>query len=166
MGRPLYDQTSEILITADGGCSNSSRPADIAGWKVELQKLADEINRTIHVCHFPPGTSKWNKIKHKMFCFITKNWRGKPILSRQTVVQLIANTTTKAGLKIEAVIDENNYETGIKVADPELEKVKLTNTINLSHTAHRNRLPSQKVPCQPVCRLSITIVSTRPNHFG
>jgi len=122
MGRPLYQDTSEILISADGGGSNSSRSRL---WKVELQQLANEINKTIHVCHFPPGTSKWNKIEHKMFCFITENWRGKPLISRQAVVQLIGNTTTNTGLTIKAVLDENIYETGIKISDRQLEKVNL-----------------------------------------
>lgn len=123
MGQPIYEQSSEILITADGGGSNSSRSRL---WKVELQKLANEINKTIHVSHFPPGTSKWNKIEHKMFCFITENWRGKPLISRQTVVQLIGNTTTKTGLTINAVLDENEYKTGVKVSDETLQKVNLT----------------------------------------
>ncbi len=123
MGQPLYGHTAEILITADGGGSNSSRSRL---WKVELQRLANEINKIIHVSHFPPGTSKWNKIEHKMFCFITKNWRGKPLISRQTVVQLIANTTTKTGLTIEAVLDQSEYKTGIKVSDDLLAKVNLT----------------------------------------
>jgi len=122
MGRSIYKDTKELLITADGGGSNSSRSRL---WKVELQELANEIDKTIHVCHFPPGTSKWNKIEHKMFCFITKNWRGKPLVSRQAVVQLIKNTTTKTGLKIETSLDENHYETGIKVSDLELGKVNL-----------------------------------------
>jgi len=122
MGEAIYGDTSEILITADGGGSNSSRSRL---WKVELQKLANEIRKNIHVCHFPPGTSKWNKIEHKMFCFITQNWRGKPLISRQTVVQLIANTTTKSGLIIKAALDENDYQTGIKVTDEELAKVNL-----------------------------------------
>lgn len=122
MGQSLYKQTKELLITADGGGSNSSRSRL---WKVELQKLANEISKTIHVCHFPPGTSKWNKIEHKMFCFITKNWRGKPLLSTQAVVQLISNTTTKTGLSINAVLDEREYQKGIKVTDEEFEKVSL-----------------------------------------
>jgi len=124
MGEQIYGDTSEILITADGGGSNSSRSRL---WKVELQKLANEIQKKIHVCHFPPGTSKWNKIEHKMFCFITQNWRGKPLISRQTVVELIANTTTKSGLTIKAALDENDYQTGIKVTDQELAKVNLKN---------------------------------------
>jgi len=123
MGQALYGQTKEILITADGGGSNSSRSRL---WKVELQKLADEIDKTIHISHFPPGTSKWNKIEHKMFCFITQNWRGQPLISRQVVVQLIANTKTKTGLTIEAVLDENDYKTGIKVSDEQLSKVLLS----------------------------------------
>ncbi len=138
MGRPLYDHTSEILITADGGGSNSSRSRL---WKVELQELANEINKTIHVCHFPPGTSKWNKIEHKMFCFITENWRGVPLISRQTVVQLIANTTTKTGLTIEAVLDKNDYQTGIKISDQELKQVKL---IKESFHGEWNYLVTQK----------------------
>lgn len=122
MGQPLYGNTSEILITADGGGSNSSRSRL---WKIELQKLANEIDKIIHVCHFPPGTSKWNKIEHKMFCFITENWRGQPLISKYTVVQLIANTTTKAGLTIGASLDEKEYKTGIKVSDQELAAVNL-----------------------------------------
>ncbi len=122
MGKDLYDHTSEILVTADGGGSNSSRSRL---WKVELQKLSNELNKSIQICHFPPGTSKWNKIEHKMFCFITQNWRGRPLISRQTVVQLIANTTTKSGLVIKAALDENEYKTGIKISDEELKKVNL-----------------------------------------
>jgi len=123
LGQPLYNHTTDILITADGGGSNSSRSRL---WKFELQKLANEIDKTIHVCHFPPGTSKWNKIEHKMFCFITQNWRGQPLISRQVVVQLISNTRTETGLTIEAVIDENEYKTGIKISDTEFAKINIT----------------------------------------
>lgn len=123
MGQTDYRDTGELLITADGGGSNSTRSRL---WKVELQTLADEIQKTIHVCHLPPGTSKWNKIEHKMFCFITMNWRGKPLISQQAVVQLIGNTTTKSGLKIQAELDENTYIKGIVVSDEALEKVNLT----------------------------------------
>jgi hypothetical protein len=97
----------------------------IRTWKIELQKLADELDMNIHVCHFPPGTSKWNKIEHKMFCYITKNWRGRPLSSRETVVNLIGNTTTTKGLKIKAILDENVYEKGRKVTDEELAAVNI-----------------------------------------
>lgn len=122
MGQASYGQTDALLITADCGGSNSNRARL---WKVELQKLADEIHKAIHVCHLPPGTSKWNKIEHRMFCFITMNWRGKPLISQQTVVQLIGNTTTNSGLEIQAEIDENIYEKGMKVSDEALAKVNL-----------------------------------------
>jgi len=122
MGQAEYRDTDELLITADGGGSNGSRSRL---WKVELQKLANEIRKTIHICHLPPGTSKWNKIEHKMFCFITMNWRGQPLISRQVVVQLIGNTTTKSGLIIKAELDENGYKKGIIVSDEEFEKVNL-----------------------------------------
>lgn len=122
MGKAGYGGTGHLLITADCGGSNSHRGRL---WKVELQKLADEISKTIHVCHFPPGTSKWNKIEHKMFCFITMNWRGKPLISQQTVVQLISSTTTKSGLTIKAELDETVYQKGVVVSDEELAKVNL-----------------------------------------
>ena len=86
-------------------------------WKVELQKLADELNLTITVCHLPPGTSKWNKIEHRLFSFITQNWRGKPLVSHQVIVQLIAATATKTGLKVHSEIDPNSYPAGIKIAE-------------------------------------------------
>jgi hypothetical protein len=123
MGKDSYKDASEIYINADGGGSNGSR---VRLWKIELQKLANEINKTIHVSHFPPGTSKWNKIEHKMFCFITKNWRGKPLIDRATIVQLIANTKTKKGLVIKSKLDERIYEKGIKISDKELEKISIT----------------------------------------
>lgn len=122
MGKPIYKNSTKILITADCGGSNGNR---VKLWKVELQKLASEIEKEIHVSHFPPGTSKWNKIEHKMFCFISKNWRGKPLLTRQTVVNLISNTKTEKGLRIEAMLDENNYEKGIEVSAEELGKINL-----------------------------------------
>ncbi|MBF0141045.1 MAG: ISAzo13 family transposase, partial [Magnetococcales bacterium] len=89
----------------------------------QLQKLADELQIIIHVCHLPPGTSKWNKIEHRMFCHITNNWRGRPLLSREVVVNLIGNTTTETGLRIQSQLDENVYEAGIKVSDQELEEL-------------------------------------------
>ena len=110
------------MITADGGGSNSSRSRL---WKVALQELANNVHLPLYVCHFPPGTSKWNKIEHRLFCFITNNWRGRPLTSHQTIVELISNTTTKTGLVVRAALDEDHYETGIKVSDNELAKVKL-----------------------------------------
>jgi hypothetical protein len=122
MGRPVYPQAKELLVTADGGGSNGSRTRL---WKVAVQALADQTGLRISVCHFPPGTSKWNKIEHRMFCHITQNWRGRPLLSRAVVVNLIGNTKTKAGLHIQAELDSNNYPTGIKVTDKELAAVKI-----------------------------------------
>lgn len=117
-----YEDSPAILITADGGGSNGSR---VRLWKTELQQLANELKKEIHVCHFPPGTSKWNKIEHKMFCYISINWRGKPLISRQVVVNLISHTTTKKGLRIYAELDENIYEKGLKISDKQLAKVNL-----------------------------------------
>ena len=122
MGQARYPQATELLITADGGGSNSYRTRL---WKIELQRLANELHLIIHVCHFPPGTSKWNKIEHRMFSFISKNWRGKPLDSLATVVNLISNTTTETGLHIETSIDDATYETGIEVTDEELEALKI-----------------------------------------
>lgn len=122
MGFPLYPDATELLVTVDGGGSNSIRSRL---WKVGLQELADELRLRITVCHFPPGTSKWNKIEHRMFCHITQNWRGKPLRSRAVVVNLIGNTTTRAGLKVRAALDTNSYPTGIEVSDEELAAVKI-----------------------------------------
>ncbi len=122
MGSTIYSNATEIYINADGGGSNGSR---VRLWKMELQKLANEINKVIHVSHFPPGTSKWNKIEHKMFCFISKNWRGKPLIDTATIVQLISNTTTKKGLTIRAVLDGNEYKKGIKILDAALKNINL-----------------------------------------
>jgi Rhodopirellula transposase DDE domain len=122
MGRPIYPQAKELLVTADGGGSNGSRTRL---WKVTVQALADQIGLRISVCHFPPGTSKWNKIEHRMFCHITENWRGKPLVSRAVVVNLIGSTKTKAGLRIQAELDTNSYPTGIKVTDEQLAAVKI-----------------------------------------
>ncbi|VTR70495.1 transposase [Desulfosarcina cetonica] len=117
MGSPAYPDARRLLITADCGGSNGNR---VRLWRRELQKLADELGLPVQVCHFPPGTSKWNKIEHRMFCHITANWRGRPLLSRQVVVNLIGNTVTRTGLSIKAAIDENTYAKGIKVSDEEL----------------------------------------------
>lgn len=124
MGKEQYPIANKILVTADGGGSNSSRSRL---WKKELQTLATEIGLEIHVCHFPPGTSKWNKIEHRMFSHITKNWRAKPLESLAIIVDLIASTTTKKGLTIKAKADETEYEKGIKVDDETLNKIKITN---------------------------------------
>lgn len=114
-----------MLVTADGGGSNGHRNRL---WKVALQELADETGLRISVCHFPPGTSKWNKIEHRMFCHITKNWRGRPLTSRAVVVNLIDSTVTSTGLTIHAELDEGNYPTGTKVTDDELAGVRITRT--------------------------------------
>jgi hypothetical protein len=122
MGRPTYPEATELLITADGGGSNASRSRL---WKVCLQKLADELGLKVSVCHFPPGTSKWNKIEHRMFCHITQNWRGRPLVSHAVVVNLIGSTKTRTGLRVGAELDTNSYTPGIKVTDAELESVRL-----------------------------------------
>jgi hypothetical protein len=114
MGQPLYPRARELLIMADGGGSNSSRTRL---WKVALQQLADDLGLLIQVCHFPPGTSKWNKIEHRMFCHISQNWRGRPLTSREVIVQLISQTTTQQGLTIKAALDEQPYPTGTKVSE-------------------------------------------------
>jgi hypothetical protein len=122
MGMLLYPQAPQLLITADGGGSNGSR---VRLWKIEVQKLAQELNMTIHVCHFPPGTSKWNKIEHRMFCHISENWRSRPLESRAVVVNLIANTRTEKGLTIEAELDDAFYSPGIKIPDEEMAKLAI-----------------------------------------
>jgi len=122
MGQGLYADAAELLITADAGGSNGSRSRL---WKVSVQRLADELGLQISVCHFPPGTSKWNKIEHRMFCHITENWRGRPLVSTAVVVNLIGSTTTKGGLRIKAALDSNQYETGIKVTDEQLQAVRI-----------------------------------------
>ena len=122
MGSKRYPQAGELLITADGGGSNASRSRL---WKVALQELAGRLRMPIHVCHFPPGTSKWNKIEHRMFCHITQNWRGRPLVSHDVILNLIANTTTAQGLKIKAQLDSGVYPTGLKVSDQQLATVNL-----------------------------------------
>jgi transposase len=122
MGHDAYPHATRLLITADGGGSNGSR---CRLWKVELQKLADEMGLRITVCHFPPGTSKWNKIEHRMFCHITENWRGRPLVSREVVVNLIGHTTTKTGLEVRSALDENRYPTGREVTDQQLEALSI-----------------------------------------
>jgi len=123
MGHRRFPQASELLITADGGGSNSPRSRL---WKVSLQTLADELGLRLHLCHFPPGTSKWNRIEHRLFSFITQNWRGRPLVSHQTVVSLIVGTTTQAGLIVKAALDTNRYNTAVKVTDEQLNQLRLT----------------------------------------
>jgi hypothetical protein len=122
MGRARYPNATELLVTADGGGSNGSR---VRLWKVALQRLADQTGLRISVCHFPPGTSKWNKIEHRMFSHISMNWRGKPLYSHEVIVNLIASTTTDTGLKIEAELDANAYPKGIQVTDEELDRARI-----------------------------------------
>ena len=123
IGSKDYPQAKEMVVVADGGGSNSSRGRL---WKVAVQGLADQIGLTISVCHFPPGTSKWNKIEHRMFCHITENWRGVPLRSLEIMVNLIGHTTTRPGLRIEAELDTNRYQVGLKVKDAELAAVQIT----------------------------------------
>lgn len=123
MGKKRYSNATELTITADSGGSNSARSRL---WKLELQKFANKTGLTIHVCHFPPGTSKWNKIEHRLFSVISGNWRGTPLDSLTTIVNLIGNTTTETGLTVKAVLDERVYETGIKVSDEDLARVNIT----------------------------------------
>ena len=122
MGRARYPHATKLLITADCGGSNGVR---VRLWKRELQNLANELGIAITVCHLPPGTSKWNKIEHRLFSFITQNWRGKPLVSHQTIVQLIAATTTDTGLKVRSEIDPNTYPTGVKVTDDEMDAINI-----------------------------------------
>jgi hypothetical protein len=122
MGSQRYPSASALLITADGGGSNGSRNRL---WKVALQQLANDIGLRMAVCHFPPGTSKWNKIEHRMFSHISMNWRGRPLISHEVIVNLIANTSTQQGLTIKAALDTGRYPIGIKVTDQEFEQVKL-----------------------------------------
>jgi hypothetical protein len=122
MGAKRHRGATQLLITADGGGSNGSR---CRLWKVALQELASQLAMPIHVCHFPPGTSKWNKIEHRMFCQITQNWRGRPLVSHEVIINLIANTTTEQGLRIQAELDTAAYPLGIKVTDKELDTVKI-----------------------------------------
>jgi transposase len=123
LGHGHYPDATTLTITADCGGSNGNR---LRLWKVELQKLADETALTIRVCHFPPGTSKWNKIEHRLFSFIARNWRGQPLVSRQAVVSLIGATTSTAGLKVYAELDENTYERSIKITNAQLAAVNVT----------------------------------------
>ena len=122
MGAAVYPEAGSLLITADGGGSNGYR---LRLWKIELQKLADDLEFPISVCHLPPGTSKWNKIEHRLFSFITKNWRGKPLVTHQVIVELISATTTKAGLTVRSRIDGKQYKKGIRVSDQQMAGINL-----------------------------------------
>lgn len=123
MGIEIYPQATQLMITCDSGGSNSSRGLL---WKAELQKLADDIGLEVTVCHLPPGTSKWNKIEHRLFCHITKNWKAQPLISYETVVNLIANTTTKKGLKVKAELDDKKYDLGKKPSKKDMESLSMT----------------------------------------
>lgn len=122
MGQAIYPKAKELMITADGGGSNGSR---VRLWKLELQRLADELAIPIRVSHFPPGTSKWNKIEHRLFSYISLNWRGQPLVSHEVIVNLIAATTTCKGLRVRAQLDTNSYPKGIKVSDDEFASIRL-----------------------------------------
>jgi hypothetical protein len=122
-GRRHYPQARTLLICADGGGSNGSRNR---AWRVYLQQFSDDTGVAVTVCHYPPGTSKWNKIEHRMFSFISLNWRGQPLVSYETVVNLISHTTTRKGLRVNARLDPQSYVTGRKVTDAELQALRLT----------------------------------------
>jgi hypothetical protein len=122
MGRRSYQNAKRLLITADSGGSNGAR---VRLWKWELQQLADETGLEIAVCHFPPGTSKWNKIEHRLFSFISQNWRGKPLISHQVIIDLIAATTTTTGLTVKSKIDTNVYERGLRISDQQMAELQL-----------------------------------------
>lgn len=122
MGKFVYPEAKELLITADSGGSNSNRGRL---WKMELQKFADETGLEITVCHLPPGTSKWNKIEHRLFCHITKNWRARPLISYEVIISLIAHTATKNGLKVFAELDENEYPLAIKISNNDMKQIKI-----------------------------------------
>jgi hypothetical protein len=123
MGQKTYPSAKRLLITADSGGSNGAR---VRLWKLELQDLANETGMEISVCHFPPGTSKWNKIEHRLFSFITQNWRGKPLISHEVIINLIASTRTETGLTVRCELDNRSYPKGIKVSDKELAQINIT----------------------------------------
>jgi hypothetical protein len=138
MGSKSYPNASKLMITADSGGSNGYR---VHLWKYELQKFANEFDLDISVCHFPSGTSKWNKVEHRMFSYITENWRGRPLISRAAVVSLISHTTTEKGLKINAELDERTYNTGIKVSHTDMMNLNIKSDIfhgELNYTIHHN----------------------------
>jgi hypothetical protein len=122
MGRAVYPEARQLLVTCDGGGSNGSRTRL---WKWELQLLADETGLAITVSHFPPGTSKWNKIEHRLFSFITLNWRGKPLTSHEVIVNLIAATTTRTGLHVQSELDSNSYPSGRRISDRQMQELRI-----------------------------------------
>jgi len=128
LGKKAYPKAKRLLICADAGGSNGNR---LRAWKLHLQRLSEQLGLPITVCHYPPGTSKWNKIEHRLFSFVSMNWKGQPLVSYEAVVNLIANTTTKSGLKVKAVLDTKTYATGQKVADREMQALRLKR-----HTFH------------------------------
>jgi hypothetical protein len=128
MGKKAYPDATELLVTADGGGSNAPRSRL---WRVQLQRFADATGLNVSVCHFPPGTSKWNKIEHRLFSHITQNWRGRPLVSRETVVALIRSTTTKTGLRVRSRLDTRRYAVGKDVPAEALMRVRIT-----PHTFH------------------------------
>lgn len=146
MGEANYPNARHLLITADCGGSNGYR---VRLSHSQLHKLADELRLTIHVCHFPPGTSKWNKIEHSMFCHVTANWRGHPLISRHVVVNLIGGTTTRSGLRIKAGLDENSYTIGIKISDAEHAALGIER--NAFHGEWNYSLPSQAIDLNEIC---------------
>ena len=139
MGQALYPEAEELMITADCGGSNSYRTKL---WKWQLQQLASELGLTLHICHFPPGTSKWNKVEHRLFSQITENWRGRPLVSREVVVNLIASTKTSTGLKVNAALDEGKYPTGIQVSQEQF------NSILIEHDTFHGEWNYQILPSQ------------------
>ena len=148
MGQARYPGARTLMITADGSGSNGAR---VRLWKVELQKLADELGLTIQVRHYPPGTSKWNKIEHRLFCHISQNWRARPLTSRLAVVELIAATTTKTGLTVACELDTTEYAKGIKVPDAEMNTLAITRNDfhperKIMHLFWRESLPRPAVP--------------------
>ena len=142
MGQPLYPDASRLLVTADAGGSNGAR---LRLWKLELQRLADETGLEIAVCHFPPGTSKWNKIEHRLFSAISQNWRGKPLVSHEVIVDLIAATTTRTGLRVRSERDTNPYPAGIRVSDGEMQTLYLTRD-DFHGEWNYSLLPRQRLP--------------------
>jgi hypothetical protein len=122
MGEPLYPDATRLLVTADGGGSNGSR---VRLWKLELQRLADETGLEIAVCHLPPGTSKWNKVEHRLSSAITQDWRGRPLVSHEVIVELIGATTTRTGLKVRSGLDTSTYPSGVRVSDADMETLHL-----------------------------------------
>lgn len=122
LGNKSYPKAKRLLVCADAGGSNGNR---LRGWKLHLQKLSDQLKIPITVCHYPPGTSKWNKIEHRLFSFVSMNWKGRPLVSYEAVVNLIGNTKTRTGLMVKAMLDKNSYETGLKVSDEEMKELRL-----------------------------------------